>query len=381
MTPGTRAPSPHDAVSSALPRVCLGLAALTAVHAVLLLAFAHGDAGQYLADAEAGIGATCVLAGWLAGSRRLPAWRREPITAALLVLLAGAAGARAGVLGQPWHLVDLVVVAVIAAALLTRNTWFGAVVAGCAIAFVVAVVVSVIRTDPTSAMVEAWLSVAVALTAGGLAASGLRAGRTAWFAALSAAQRVAAEHAVRDGLTGAANRRGLEMVARPMIEHARRDGQAVHCLMIDIDGLRGVNEHLGHRGGDDVLLAVAEALRGSTRSTDVVARWGEDQFAILGPGTGTSPLEMERRVRALVKASPPVPEEVWSGRVSIGSATLVPWDEGGLGSLLDRAEADMILRRSLRRRAAAAGGGAGGDNVPRVARSTPPARGAEPPAN
>ena len=165
-----------------------------------------------------------------------------------------------------------------------------------------------------------------------------------------------------------------------MIEHARRDGQAVHCLMIDIDGLRGVNEHMGHRGGDEVLLAVADALRGSTRSTDVVARWGEDQFAILGPGTGTSPLEMERRVRALVKASPPVPDDVWSGRVSIGSATLVPWDEGGLGSLLDRAEADMILRRSLRRRAAAAGG-AGGDVVPRVARSTPPARGAEPPAS
>ena len=180
MTPGARAPSPHDAVSSAVPRVCLGLAALAAVHAVLLLAFGSGVTARYLADGEAAIGAACALTGWLAGSRRLPAWRREPMIAALLVLLAAAAGARAGVLGQPWHLVDLILVAVIAAALLTRSTWFGAVVAGCVTAFVAAAAVTLIRTHPTAAVIEAWLFLGIALAAGALAAAGLRAGRSAW---------------------------------------------------------------------------------------------------------------------------------------------------------------------------------------------------------
>jgi len=85
------------------------------------------------------------------------------------------------------------------------------------------------------------------------------------------------------------------------------------------------------------------------RATDVVGRWAGDQFVVIGPGTGTSPLEMERRVRAHLAGRPPVPSQVWDGRVSIGSATLVPWDEGNIDSLLRRAEEDMQLRRSLRR--------------------------------
>jgi hypothetical protein len=61
-------------------------------------------------------------------------------------------------------------------------------------------------------------------------------------------------------------------------------------------------------------------------------------------------------VRSAVKETPPVPEQVWAGRVSAGSSTLVPWDEGDLDSLLRRSEQDMSLRRSLRRRASAVEG-------------------------
>jgi diguanylate cyclase (GGDEF)-like protein len=136
-----------------------------------------------------------------------------------------------------------------------------------------------------------------------------------------------------------------------MIENARREGQAVHCLMIDIDGLKGVNDSAGRRAGDAVLVAVASAVRTATRSTDVVARWDGDAFVVLGPGTGVSPLEMERRVRAHLGVVAAVPRQQWPGRVSAGSATLVPWDEGDLDSLLQRAEQDMALRRALRRRA------------------------------
>jgi diguanylate cyclase (GGDEF)-like protein len=110
-----------------------------------------------------------------------------------------------------------------------------------------------------------------------------------------------------------------------------------------------VNDQHGLAQGDQVLIAVCEAVLASVRATDVMARWAGDQFVVIGPGTGTSPLEMERRVRAQLAVEPPVPEELWPGRVSVGSSTLVPWDEGNLDSLLTRAEQDMRLRRSLRR--------------------------------
>jgi hypothetical protein len=74
---------------------------------------------------------------------------------------------------------------------------------------------------------------------------------------------------------------------------------------------------------------------------------------MIGPGTGTSPLEMERRVRAHLSALPALPRSSWQGKVSAGSATLVPWDSGDLEGLLERAEQDLALRRSLKRRAAA----------------------------
>jgi len=164
-----------------------------------------------------------------------------------------------------------------------------------------------------------------------------------------AAERAAAEAAaVRDHLTGVANRRGLAMVGAQMVEQARRQGDAVHCIFVDIDALKQVNDALGHAAGDDVIVAVAEALRSVTRATDVVARWGGDEFCVLGPGPGMAPLELERRVRDSVLLQAPIPEDVWSVSVSAGGSMLAPWDAGTLETLLGKADQEMYLRRSLR---------------------------------
>jgi diguanylate cyclase (GGDEF)-like protein len=171
-------------------------------------------------------------------------------------------------------------------------------------------------------------------------------------ARLAAVEDAARLGAVRDRLTGAVNREGLEMIASPMLENARRQGEAVHCLLVDIDDFRRVNDEAGPQAGDDVLRAVTAVLNSAVRTTDVVARWSGDEFAVVGPGTGTSPLELERRVHAVLTETPPLPSDVWPARVSIGSATLVPWDEGDLAALLRRADQDMRLRRSLRRQRA-----------------------------
>ncbi len=158
---------------------------------------------------------------------------------------------------------------------------------------------------------------------------------------------------VHDPLTGLANRRGLSMLGAQILETARRRGDAVYCMFLDVDGLARINTELGHSAGDDILLTVAEALSRSTRATDAVARWGDDEFVVVGPGTGLAPLEMERRVRARCLDSSPVPREKWAARISAGGAVLEPWDDGDVQTLLHQADREMQLRRALRREAAA----------------------------
>ncbi|MEO7980276.1 MAG: GGDEF domain-containing protein [Sporichthyaceae bacterium] len=170
---------------------------------------------------------------------------------------------------------------------------------------------------------------------------------------LASARTEAESAAVRDHLTGLANRRGLAMVGGQMVEQARRQGDAVHCIFVDIDGLKRVNDAMGHAIGDEVIVAVAEALRAATRATDVVARWGGDEFCVVGPGAGMAPLELERRVRDGVVLTDEVPAEVWPVRVSAGGAMLAPWDSGTLETLLGKADQEMYLRRSLRKEAGA----------------------------
>ena len=126
--------------------------------------------------------------------------------------------------------------------------------------------------------------------------------------------------AVHDALTGLTNRRGLALLGGQILESARRRGDAVYCIFVDVDGLSRVNEELGHGAGDDVLLTVAEGLRRSTRATDAVARWGDDEFVVVGPGTGLAPLEMERRIRAHCVEHTSIDRRIWQARVSAGGS-------------------------------------------------------------
>jgi len=88
--------------------------------------------------------------------------------------------------------------------------------------------------------------------------------------------------ALTDALTGLANRRAfLEALEREMAA-ARRDPAARGALvMIDLDGFKLVNDELGHAAGDDYLRAVGQALLAQVRGSDLVARMGGDEFAIL----------------------------------------------------------------------------------------------------
>lgn len=84
-----------------------------------------------------------------------------------------------------------------------------------------------------------------------------------------------------DYLTGVMNRRAAAHELQVALAEALRSGQCMACLLIDIDHFKQVNDRFGHDVGDEVLIAVAAALREQLRAGDLLGRWGGEEFIVL----------------------------------------------------------------------------------------------------
>ena len=96
----------------------------------------------------------------------------------------------------------------------------------------------------------------------------------------------ASEMSMTDALTGLLNRYGLHRALQREMSEARRYSRPLSCLLIDLDFFKAVNDTYGHAAGDAALAQAARSLTESVRGSDVVCRYGGEEFLVLAPETG-----------------------------------------------------------------------------------------------
>jgi len=118
------------------------------------------------------------------------------------------------------------------------------------------------------------------------------------------AQQALQHEAAHDTLTSLWNRRGIVDVLGMELARADREGSKLALLVIDIDHFKQVNDAHGHAVGDEVLCEVARRLQEGLRSTEVLGRYGGDEFiAVLRPCTVATATRVSERLRALVDST------------------------------------------------------------------------------
>lgn len=111
--------------------------------------------------------------------------------------------------------------------------------------------------------------------------------------------------AVTDGLTGVANRRSFNETFTREFERARRYGESLSLVLIDLDYLKKINDTYGHQAGDEAIKTIGRLLRESCRSIDSAARYGGEEFCLLLPNTEVEMAEqLADRLRRLINDEP-----------------------------------------------------------------------------
>jgi two-component system, cell cycle response regulator len=153
------------------------------------------------------------------------------------------------------------------------------------------------------------------------------------------------EKASRDGLTGLLNRHELDVRADAAVALALRHGRALSCLVLDLDHFKQINDRFGHQAGDAVLREAARRIISCCRASDVVGRYGGEEFLVLLPETdGEAALVTAEKIRGVL-AQTPFTLDGLAIEVT-GSIGVASWDEPMMTTTSLIAAADKALYRA-----------------------------------
>jgi len=108
-----------------------------------------------------------------------------------------------------------------------------------------------------------------------------------------------------DHLTGLYNRRGLSSTMRPLAYLARRNAQSVGIMMVDLDDFKLINDTFGHPAGDRVLAGVTQLMRSRLRASDIIGRYGGEEFlAVMTPTDPQSLASVAETLRGAIESNP-----------------------------------------------------------------------------
>ena len=163
--------------------------------------------------------------------------------------------------------------------------------------------------------------------------------------------------AITDGLTDVFNRRYLLELAEKELVRSQRHGRCLSAILFDLDHFKEVNDRFGHPMGDLALKEIAELCRSSIRSTDLLGRYGGEEFLIIAAETGQEQaIEIAERFRKRVEDfSLPTDHGALKLTISLGVGTFQPGSDQTLDDLIKRTDNALYAAKALGRNCVSTG--------------------------
>ncbi|MGF6530698.1 diguanylate cyclase (GGDEF)-like protein [Paraburkholderia sp. GAS206C] len=166
---------------------------------------------------------------------------------------------------------------------------------------------------------------------------------------INALERDLRDMSLTDELTGVLNRRGFNLLGEQAVLQAQRDQSALTVLFFDLDGLKQVNDSFGHEAGSQFLVEIATLLRSTFRGSDIVARIGGDEFAVVIHDDGVNAKIAMARMDESAAAMNQGADRRYPISYSVGEASSDLTIDESFEQLVSRADAMMYKQKHLKR--------------------------------